>query len=66
MSKKQTLNLRQAGNNTIGIPLATLHHYSPSKMFAQWQSHPYSKVQSGKSYLPIYKHDSLHSGFEFD
>jgi len=35
MSKKQTLNLRQAGNNTIGIPLAALHRYSPSKTFAE-------------------------------
>jgi len=40
MSEKQTLNLRQAGNNTIDIPLAALHGYSPSKIFAQ--SHPYS------------------------
>jgi len=40
MSKKQTLNLRQAGNNTIDISLATPHGYSPSKTFAQ--SHPYS------------------------
>jgi len=40
MSKKQTLNLRQAANNTIDIPLATLHGYSPFKMFAQ--NHAYS------------------------
>jgi len=35
MSKKQTLNLRQVENNTIDIPLATLHGYSPSKTFAE-------------------------------
>jgi len=27
MISKQTLNLRQAGNNTIDIPLTTLHGY---------------------------------------
>jgi len=40
MPKKQTLNLRQGGNNTISIPLAGVHRYSPSETFAQ--SHPYS------------------------
>jgi len=40
MSKKQMLNFRQVGNNTVDIPLATLHGYSLSKTFAQ--SHPYS------------------------
>jgi len=35
MSKKQTLSLRQAANNTTDIPLATLHRYSPSKLFAR-------------------------------
>ena len=46
MSKKQTLNLRQAGNNTIDIPLATLHGYSPSKTFAQSRVIPILEVQS--------------------
>jgi len=41
MSKKQTLNLRQAANNTIDIPLATLCRYNPSKTFAQ--SHTFSR-----------------------
>jgi len=41
ISKKQTLDLRQAGNNTIDIPLATIHGYSQSKTFAQ--SRPYSE-----------------------
>jgi len=38
MSKKQSLNLRQAGNNTTHITLANVHRSSKTSA----QSHPYS------------------------